>query len=475
MSYTEYLRRKAAAAPKVVDTTIRTDASTLTMRRRLAANYEFAIGARQGVINNISDPSNTGTTSNLKAAQMTTKVSGGRVPDASVFTSYLGGQALDKDGGPFQKPQRYTLNSNTTGSISGCCTVDEPAPALPTGTLIGNIVSNTTVLSASGTTLTVGVSPYTLNTTQKVVGPGVGQSLVISGATSTLALTDFTIALGTVTAKTTSTAGIQNGTVITIAGGTASAGNLGTFTVTSFIVDDSIRYANASGVTETATATATFVSPNNGTYVITSVVSPTTVTVTNANAITDAAPTGTVSLPIVVTGKGSNAVPQNASVSAKTAESCRYPSTEGHIQSELGPALFVNTTNTIKNYNLPQNKTTYQISQDCLQCGNNKTIGGTTCAFCVGAIHTHPADVPHNTRWAPRPLDGMGGIPVFTVASPSDARKVGDRNPRNIPYVEKHHGNDLNVNPRLVPRKYVIPGQPPAQLKINDPRHYPVS
>lgn len=476
MSYTEYLRRKAAAAPKIVDTTIRSDASTITMRRRLAANYEFAVGARQGVINNISDPSNTGTTSNLKAAQQTTKVSGGRVPDASLFTSYLGGQAIDKDGGPFVKPQRYVLNANNNGSLSGCCTVDEPAPALPTGTLIGNIVSNTTGLSASGTTLTVSVSPYTLNTSQKQFGPGLGKSLTISGATSTLALTAFTFSGGNVTATTASTAGIQNGTSVTIAGGTASAGNLGTFTVTSFVANTSITYANASGVTETRTATATFTSPNNGTYTITSVVNPTTVKVTNANAITDAAPTGTVSLPIVSTGKGANAVPQNASVSAKTASSCRYPSTEGHIQSELGPALFVNTTNTIKNYNLPQNRTTYQISQDCLQCGNNKTIGGTTCAFCVGAIHTHPADVPHNTRWSPRPTHGLGGIPVSTVPSPSDARKVGNYDYKDHQkYVEKHHGNDLNVNPRRVPTEFVPTNAAPAHLKINDPRHYPVS
>jgi hypothetical protein len=298
MSYTEYLRRKAAAAPKIVDTTIRTDASTLTMRRRLAANYEFAVEARQGVINNNADPSQTGTTSASKATQKTTKLSGGRVPDASLFTSFVGGTALNNDGGPLVKPQRYVLNSNDAGSLSGCRTINEPRPST---------------------------------------------------------------------------------------------------------------------------------------------------------------------------------VPKDASFVARTAMACRYGSTEPHIQNEVGPALFVDTTSTVKNYNLPQNKTKFQISQDCLQCGNNKTIGGTTCAFCIGAIHTHPADVPHNTRWAPRPRDGMGGIPVFTVPSPSDARKVGDRNPRNIPYVEKHHGNDLKVNPRRVPTDFVPTNAAPAHLKINDPRNYPVA
>lgn len=149
---------------------------------------------------------------------------------------------------------------------------------------------------------------------------------------------------------------------------------------------------------------------------------------------------------------------------------------EPHVQSELGPALFVDNTNTIKNYNLPQNMTTYQISQDCLQCGNNKTVGGKTCAFCIGANHTHPADVPHNTEWIPRPKHGMGGIPVSTVPSPSDARKVGNYDYKDRQkYVEKHHGNDLNVNPRLVPGKFVPTNGAPAQLKINDPRHYPVA
>ena len=32
MSYTEYLRRKEAAAPKVIDTTLRLDASSYTQR-----------------------------------------------------------------------------------------------------------------------------------------------------------------------------------------------------------------------------------------------------------------------------------------------------------------------------------------------------------------------------------------------------------------------------------------------------------
>lgn len=284
MSYTEFLRRKAAAAPKIIDTTVRSDASTITMRRRLQANAEFFTSTRQGVINNVADPSGTGTSSLLKAPTVTTKANGGRIPDASTFTAFMGGSAINKDGGVFQPVRRLVANSNTAGSISTCVAISEPAP-------------------------------YT----------------------------------------------------------------------------------------------------GGGTY-------------------------------------AANTVPQNASNRTNTLENCRQPSTEPHIQSELSAPLFVDDTIRLKHLT------------SC--CVNNNEI--------AQAIHTHPENVPHNTYQA-RPLKGNGGIPVFTVASADDARKVGDHNPRKIPYVEKHHGNDLNVNPRRVPIKYQIPAGSPAHLKINDPNHYPVA
>jgi hypothetical protein len=46
-------------------------------------------------------------------------------------------------------------------------------------------------------------------------------------------------------------------------------------------------------------------------------------------------------------------------------------------------------------------------------------------------------------------------------------RKVGAALPKSK-YVESHHGNDRNVNPRRVPTKYK-PSNGPAHLKINDP------
>ncbi len=452
------MRRKAAAAPKIVDTTIRSDASTITMRRRLQANREFFTSARQGVINNVSDPSSTGTTSVSKATTVTTKLNGGRIPDASLYTAFVGGTAINNDGGVFQTPRRLLMNSNDTGSITPCVTLDEPVPYFKEGTLITSVNTAITQLSASGTTLTVGFAPYTVSGKLKTVIPRIGSNVTIVGAVSALALTGFTAAAGNVTATTASTAGIQNGTTVVVFGVGVSAGNVGVFTVTSFVANTSITYANASGVTETVNAVATFTSPNNGTFPIVSVDSPTQIKVTNANAITDSGANvlyGTLTLPLYSSGTySSNMVAQPASNTIREREFCVQPSTEPHIQNELGGSLFVDDTIRLKHL------TSCSV--------NNNDIGQ--------AIHTHPANVPHNDYQA-RPVKGQGGIPVFTVSTADDARKVGSYNfNRNRhAYVEKHHGNDLNVNPRQLIKKYQIPAGAPAHLKINDPAHYPVA
>lgn len=97
------------------------------------------------------------------------------------------------------------------------------------------------------------------------------------------------------------------------------------------------------------------------------------------------------------------------------------------------------------------------------------TIQSSNGATCPPANHTPPAVTPY-VGWASRPTKGAGGIPVFVQPRPSDARKVGGFVPSDrLPYIEKHHGNDFNVNPRRVPTKYQIPANAPAHLKINEP------
>ena len=132
MSYTEYLRRKADSSQKVIDYQPRkVDASQFIMQKRLAASTIFSIGSREGVINNMSDPSNTGTTSNPKAPQGVTKVSGGRIPDASTFTAYLGGSAIGKDinGVTTLRNTKYVLPANLPTTL--CTNTFLNGPAAP--------------------------------------------------------------------------------------------------------------------------------------------------------------------------------------------------------------------------------------------------------------------------------------------------------------------------------------------------------
>ena len=132
--------------------------------------------------------------------------------------------------------------------------------------------------------------------------------------------------------------------------------------------------------------------------------------------------------------------PKSASDFTREAINC---CTQPHVDTELGPSRFVDNTIRLKHL---------------VGCCDNEI---------TKANHEHPVITPF-ASWSPRPDKGAGGIPVYSVASPSDARKVGDFNPRKIPYVEKHHGNDLNVNPRRVPGPFRLNTGIP-HLKINDP------
>lgn len=96
------------------------------------------------------------------------------------------------------------------------------------------------------------------------------------------------------------------------------------------------------------------------------------------------------------------------------------------------------------------------------------------------AIHPSPQN-PKEVKAYPqtpnRPSQAGGQYALIgpNITSPDDARKVGAAVMSFYPpYVEKHHGNDLNVNPKRPFVKYK-PGGLPAQLKINDPNHYPVA
>jgi hypothetical protein len=103
------------------------------------------------------------------------------------------------------------------------------------------------------------------------------------------------------------------------------------------------------------------------------------------------------------------------------------------------------------------------------------TPAATTCCP-VEAIHDTKEKKAYPTE-PNRPSQAGGQYALIgpNITSPDDARKVGAAVMSFYPpYVEKHQGNDLNVNPKRPFVKYK-PGGFPAHLKINDPTHYPVA
>jgi len=135
MSYAEYLRRKASTTPVIIDQRPKMDASTYTRHKRVTA----AVGAyrpTEGVIGNINDMNPAilranGVTQRTQVS--TSKVYGGSVPDASVFTDYAAGLAAAKDyrTGP-PGTTKLVLNATVapTGmtALSGCAPISEPSP-----------------------------------------------------------------------------------------------------------------------------------------------------------------------------------------------------------------------------------------------------------------------------------------------------------------------------------------------------------
>jgi hypothetical protein len=182
-------------------------------------------------------------------------------------------------------------------------------------------------------------------------------------------------------------------------------------------------------------------------------------------------PTGKVTLPanlpttLCTTSFVNGPTPQRSASDWVRSQVCTVACRQPHTATELGPPIWVGDT-------IAPNRsvgvtTTYVRDTNGTYLGVNRVDITPTTGDCDRVIHTHPAVTPY-ASWSARPT--KIGNPVYTVPSPSDARKVGDYNPSKVPYVEKHHGNDLKVQRRAVPFKYQIPKGAPAHLKINDPQ-----
>jgi len=118
MSYKEYLRRKDAAAIKILDTRENTDASMHTTKVRMSSSTIFPVtGGQVGVVNTPYD-SNMAPLHKVKSYK---KKTGGSVMDASTFAAFRGSQAI---GGY----EQAGIKPNTV-SIAPCCVDINVAPA----------------------------------------------------------------------------------------------------------------------------------------------------------------------------------------------------------------------------------------------------------------------------------------------------------------------------------------------------------
>lgn len=139
MSYTEYLRRKAAKAPVVLDTRKPTDASMMTQKTRFAANTDFA-QAQSRFLGSLRDGKDrSGYPLDLSHSSATFFKNTGRPAAASEFTSWRGGQGVGNDAA-------YYRGRITQQNCNGCVP-SEPVPY--TG---GQRSANTVQTNASSTT-----------------------------------------------------------------------------------------------------------------------------------------------------------------------------------------------------------------------------------------------------------------------------------------------------------------------------------
>jgi hypothetical protein len=141
------------------------------------------------------------------------------------------------------------------------------------------------------------------------------------------------------------------------------------------------------------------------------------------------------------------------------------PHTDPNTPVQKGVHRFVDDTISLNSGTYRIGTGSFGSTGSTVQSSNNISSG------CPAAIHAHP-EIKPRAAWSPRPTKGAGGLFAYPISVPQEHQfKVGGLVPSDhVKYVERHHGNDLNVNPRRVPGPYQIPAGAPAHLKINDPK-----
>ena len=147
MSYTEYLRRKLAGEPVVVNNQKLRSASEITRQRRLLAASYFPVNG-QGVGTMRGDLLLAETSVNPKQPTSFQKNTG-RPKDASDFTAYLGAHAL-QNGNTFVSGTTQNAGKNVQPAactVNSAAQITEPSPYI-TGTT-GQVKATTVPRSAS--------------------------------------------------------------------------------------------------------------------------------------------------------------------------------------------------------------------------------------------------------------------------------------------------------------------------------------
>lgn len=120
MSYTEYLRRKEAAAPKIVNTVKPTDSSMHTQKVKQMASSVFS--QRNG--NFKGSMLQTNDRSGNQHALVVHNSPSGKNGDSTAFLHYLGSQAIRNDGAA----ARGKITLNADADCVGCVPTLGPAP-----------------------------------------------------------------------------------------------------------------------------------------------------------------------------------------------------------------------------------------------------------------------------------------------------------------------------------------------------------
>ena len=497
MSYTEYMRRKAAVSPVVINNQKLRTASELTQERRLMASAVFPSSG--GVNSNIvgtmrGDLLLTETAVNPKQPTSFVKQTG-KPKNASDFTSYAGAHAI-QNGNTFANGNTQNAGKiQTTPCVSytvypvvaSLLTVAAAGTGTPVTAPSGNTIFLPT--TAAGGIIVGGSSDPKLST------------LSFTGTMTTLGAGATAIQIGFSTSDYTTAKyymSINASNNVTVIGPTGSSvlyattpANSDTFSAT--LTSSSLTFTYMTG-------SKTFNGPFNynpttsfyQTFIGT--VATTAWGFSIANTIQKNASPVTIDSPTpYITGTTTqvkaNTVARSGSDFIRERLACQKAQGEQHIASELGPSVFKDDTISRPHFNKQYLavSATYkaQVAAGVASANLVKFCDPNTSFPAVEHIHSVTVN---RQGWSGRNTKSQ--IPVFNVPSKDYPVPVAGSLPncftgknttgvfsrgavipaKHVRYVEKHHGNDLlSINPRKpLFQRYQIPAGTPAHLKIND-------